>query len=281
MSGSGQLSQTTPRSTEQHRAAIANDFDLHHPLNESSALYCHRSHEGLEIFPQSERSTFQGSNPSDGAHTLSSSDVEYEAPYFNDEDLFHRLDDEYDYPHGVDEEFDAYEQDFLYGDVPLRGGDLMVDLGGQMVPEEELDPEYFDVNDFYNQGGLPGSEHQGAEPDFDLEGEMRDSMEEGTLGVDRKTFKTIWYAVKYPELLNEAWNSQWLFYRSDEWKEFGVTHVTNLLASLTTCLPSPNLQQSSRHGSSSASAQNSLRIYMYALRHTSNSSAFCKHELGI
>lgn len=185
MGNSGTLSQTTPRSIEQYPAAIGEDFDPHHLLNDSPVSHRNQSYEELETLPLCGRSTFLQSTPSDDVYALSTSDTEYEAPYFNDEDLFHRLDDEYDYPHGVDEEDDAYGQDIFDDHISLRGDDIMVDLDGQIVSEEEIDLQYFDASDLCDQGDLPYSEYQGVESGLDLDGEVRGNMEEGTFTVER------------------------------------------------------------------------------------------------
>ncbi|PPQ71958.1 hypothetical protein CVT26_007157 [Gymnopilus dilepis] len=175
-----------PRSITQYPTAITEDFGPSRLENDALAAYGWIQQE-LQILPEDRESAMLEASAQREVDVSPASEADYEGPYFDDEDLFHQPEDEYDYPHDIDDEEDDYEQEIFNNHLPSRGDEILVDLGGQLMSEEETVPQYFDASDLCDQCDVPGLEYPGAEADLVLEGELRNTIEDGILGVDNTT----------------------------------------------------------------------------------------------
>ncbi|KAH9481775.1 hypothetical protein JR316_0006302 [Psilocybe cubensis] len=91
--------------------------------------------------------------PSDHLHPTAS-ELDNAACYFNDEDLYQHLDD-YDYPHGVDDECDGYMRDVVYNSNSwTAGNELVEESDGEEVQMFREDDAQLDVARYFYASDL-------------------------------------------------------------------------------------------------------------------------------
>lgn len=151
-----------PRVGEAYPGTV--DEDMYHLelWEEIPTLFNNRmTDEEFEIFARLDGGVkFEEVASSDHPYPMSS-ELDDTACYFNDEDLYRRLDDDYDYPREVDDEYDAYMGDLLYQDGPWIVGEEFTEDSDQDSPmflEDPLgDAQFFYANDLCDRGDLRDS----------------------------------------------------------------------------------------------------------------------------
>ncbi|PPQ68702.1 hypothetical protein CVT25_012103 [Psilocybe cyanescens] len=146
-----------PRFGEAYLATLDEDSYHRELWEEIPALFNNRmTDEEFENFARLDGAVKFEEHASSEELYMPSSELDSTACYFNDEDLFGRLDDDYDYPREVDDEYDAYMGD-VYQDVIWIGHEGR-DQDSKVILEDTLgDARFFYANDLCDRGDLRDS----------------------------------------------------------------------------------------------------------------------------
>ncbi|KDR78802.1 hypothetical protein GALMADRAFT_244369 [Galerina marginata CBS 339.88] len=164
-----------PRSMKMHGSDVNEDYARPLP-EEILGLYNNRmTDEEFDIFSRLDGGVrLAARGPYYDEFYMQSDETDSGSRYFNDEDLFRRLEEEYDYPQGVEEEEDArdaFDEQVLFDDEHTWR-----DFGERREQDEEdqhipialegavINVRYFDAKDLYDREDFRNSVYGEEEP---------------------------------------------------------------------------------------------------------------------